>query len=71
MSPDTRHRIRITRDTLIVLAALTLSVYEIVWGGARPSVLVFLGGLLAAPFAVRVDNSRRANKKEQPDAADS
>jgi hypothetical protein len=70
MSPDSRRKIRITRDALIVLVALGLSVYEIVWGGARPSVLVFLGGLLAAPFAVRVDEARRANKKEQSDATD-
>lgn len=67
MSPDSRRKVKIARDTFIVFVALALSVYEVVWGGARPSVLVFLGSLLTAPLALRADESRRASKEQKND----
>lgn len=64
----TRRQFRLlTRDTLIVLVALGLLIYEVGWGGARPPVLLLLGGLLGLPAALRVDEARRIEKKEPSD----
>jgi hypothetical protein len=54
-------RLRLSRDATIVATALALATYEIVLGGARPSVLAFLGGLLLAPVVIRADKARREN----------
>jgi hypothetical protein len=58
----TRQKLGISRDAAIVATALALSVYEVTLGGGRASVLAFLGGLLVAPVALRVDQARREAK---------
>ena len=48
----------LARDTLVVLVALGLLIYEVVWGGGRPAILTTLGGLLLSPLLMRVDKVR-------------
>lgn len=67
MTPSANRRMRITRDMLITCVALILLVYEVRWGGARPAVLTILGVLLGAPLAIRADEARRSEKRDQPD----
>lgn len=52
-------RLRVTRDGAILTFALSAGAYEITLGGARPSVLTFLSGLLLSPLALRFDEARR------------
>lgn len=61
MPPRKRSR-RITRDGAILTFALCAGAYEIVLGGARPSVLTFISGLLLSPLALRFDESRREKR---------
>ena len=60
----------ITRDTVIVGAALGWGTYEIVIGGGRASVLTFIGGILLALLGVRLDAIRRENGHTEDHAAD-
>lgn len=53
------------RDIAIVGFALCASVYEITIGGARPSVLTFLSGLLLSPIVLRADETRRNNRADK------
>lgn len=54
----------ISRDGAIVTFALLAGGYEILAGGARPSVLTFLTGLLLTPVVLRADESRKEREKE-------
>lgn len=54
---------RIGRDTLVVAVALGLAIYEITLGGARPTVLTFIAGLLVSPLVLRVDEARRETQE--------
>jgi hypothetical protein len=56
------HPIRAARDAAILTTAIGLTVYEIVWGGARPEVLAFLGALFVSPLAIRSDQRLRNGK---------
>lgn len=49
----------LARDTLVVVVALGLLVYEVVWGGGRAAVVTALVGLLVSPILMRVDEARR------------
>lgn len=62
-------RLRVTRDTIIVVFALSLSAYEIILGGARPAVLTFLVALLASPLVIRVDEARKPRTERPRDDA--
>lgn len=55
-------RVRVTRDGAIVTFALVLGCYEVILGGARPTVLTFLSGLLLSPLALRFDEARREKR---------
>jgi hypothetical protein len=55
---------KIQRDTIIVTFTLSMAVYEITIGGARPSVFTFLGGLLISPLVLRYEDSRREASDE-------
>ena len=68
----TRRRIRgLARDTFVVIGALGLLVYEVVWGGGRPAVLTTLGGLLLSPLLMRVDKVRSVVARREDDTSDS
>lgn len=56
-------RVRVTRDGAILVFALSMGAYEVIVGGARPSVLAFLSGLLLSPVALRFDEARRQDKR--------
>ena len=58
-APEPKKRQRLTRDVAVVAFSLAFAAYEIVVGGARPSVLTFLGGLLLSPLVLRYDESKR------------
>lgn len=60
-APPSR-RVRVTRDGAILTFALIGGCYEITIGGARPSVLTFLSGLLLSPLALRFDEARREKR---------
>jgi hypothetical protein len=62
-----RGRVRVTRDSLVVVFALGLAVYEIIWGGARPAVLTFLAAMLASPLVMRVDEARKPETEQRND----
>jgi len=49
----------LARDTLVVIVALGLLIYEVVWGGGRAAVVTALVGLLVSPILMRVDEARR------------
>lgn len=59
MTEQGKQKVRLTRDACIVAFALTAAGFEITIGGARPSVLTFLTGLLLTPVVMRADESRR------------
>ena len=69
MVMERTRRLRITRDTFIVMFALSLATYEIILGGARPAVLTFLVALLASPLVIRVDEARRPRTEKPRDDA--
>lgn len=50
---------KIRRDTAIVVFALGMGGFEIMFGGARPSVFTFLGGLILSPLVMRYDEARK------------
>lgn len=52
-------RIKVGRDAAIVAVALGLLVFEIVWGGARPSALTAITSLLLSPLVLRIDEARK------------
>lgn len=59
-------KLRITRDTLIVVVALVWGTWEILHDG-RPAVLTLVGMMLASPIALRVDKlgqKRESNNSE-------
>ena len=58
----------ITRDGVIVVFALLSGGYEIVLGGARPSVLTFLTGLLLTPIVLSADEARKKAKDKKKEA---
>jgi hypothetical protein len=60
----------LARDTLVVIVALGLLVYEVVWGGGRPAILTTLGGLLLSPLLMRVDKVRSVVAARREDDAD-
>lgn len=63
MTQQQRRR-RITRDTVIVTVALGLLVYEVTFGGGRPSVLTAVTSLLLSPLVIRLDEARKTTKPE-------
>lgn len=71
MTPARR---RFNRDVAIAVVGLGLFIYEVVWGGGRPTVLPWIVGLLASPVASRIDELIRKDKKrtdlDEPDQAD-
>lgn len=54
-----RARRRVTRDLAVVVFALGFGGVELMFLGARPSALTFLGGLLLSPLVMRYDEARR------------
>lgn len=50
---------KIRRDTIIVTFTLAMAFVEIMFLGARPSALTFLGGLLISPLVLRYDEARK------------
>lgn len=61
----------LARDTLVVIVALGLLVYEVIWGGGRAAVVTALVGLLLSPVLMRVDEARRRLPVKEDDAGDS
>lgn len=61
--PGPSQRLRVTRDGAILVFALAMGAYEVMLGGARPSALAFLSGLLLSPIALRFDEARREDRK--------
>lgn len=53
-----QRRKRIQRDSAILIFAFAMAGYEIVLGGARPSVLTFITGIFLSPLVLRVDERR-------------
>lgn len=60
----------LARDTLVVVVALGLLVYEVIWGGGRAAVVTALVGLLLSPVLMRVDEARRRLPAKEEDAGD-
>lgn len=60
----------LARDTLVVLVALGLLIYEVVWGGGRAAVVTALVGLLVSPILMRVDEARRKLPAKEEDVGD-
>jgi hypothetical protein len=54
------------RDIVLFAWALGGGFYEITFGGARPSALAFLSGILLSPILMRADEVRRRNNQEAP-----
>lgn len=50
---------KLRRDSIIVVFALGMAGFEIMFGGARPSVFTFLGGLILSPLVMRYDEARK------------
>ena len=59
--------LRITRDTVILALVALWGTYEIGFGGARESVLVLIGGMVAAVLGMRIDNAIRERRREPVD----
>ena len=59
-----RKRRRLQRDSVIVAFTLAMATFEIILGGARPSVFTFLGGLLLSPLMLRYDEARKEEHDE-------
>lgn len=60
----------LARDTLVVMVALGLLIYEVVWGGGRAAVVTALVGLLVSPLLMRVDEARRRLPSSREEDAD-
>lgn len=58
----------VTRDGAIVTFALLAGGFEIVAGGARPSVLTFLTGLLLTPVVLRADVALKKESDKEPES---
>lgn len=61
------HALRITRDTVILILAGVWGTYEIGFGGARESVLILIGGMVAAAAGMRIDDAIRERRREPVD----
>jgi hypothetical protein len=60
-------RFSIKKEGLVLLVALSLGVYEVLYGGGRASVLTFIIALLASPVVMRIDDAReKLRRKEKP-----
>jgi hypothetical protein len=57
----------LTQAGAVAAAAITILLYEVILGGARPQVLSAAVTLLLAPGAIRLDSLRR--KKQDEDGA--
>lgn len=52
---------KVKRDTAILSFAITMAIFEITLGGARPSVLTFLTGVFLSPLILRADEGNKKN----------
>lgn len=55
-------RYRFSRDAAIITVALGLLIYEVMFGGARPSALTAITSLLLSPLVLHIDEARRDRK---------
>lgn len=58
----------LVRDAIIVGFALLVGAYEVVFGGARPTVLTWTAGLLVSPVVLRADALRRRENGKNTNA---
>jgi hypothetical protein len=54
-----QRKARVTRDTAILSFAICAAAFEIVLGGARPSVLTFITGIFFSPLIIRADERQK------------
>lgn len=59
MTEAQRRRMRIGRDTAIVIVALGWGTAELLFLGARPGALAFITSVLVSPLVLRYDEARR------------
>ena len=58
---------RITREAVILALAASWGTYEIPFGGARESVLILIGGMVAAVAGMRIDDAIREKRRDPVD----
>lgn len=63
----TNRAVRITRDMAILALAALWGTYEIGFGGARESVLILIGGMVAAAAGMRIDDAIRERRRDPVD----
>jgi len=59
--------LRIARETVILILAGLWGTYEIGFGGARESVLILIGGMVAAAAGLRIDDAIREKRRDPVD----
>lgn len=59
--------LRIARETVILILAGLWGTYEIGFGGARESVLILIGGMVAAAAGLRIDDAIRERRRDPVD----
>lgn len=63
----TGRAVRVTRDVAILVMAFMWGTYEIGFGGARESVLILIGGMVAAAAGMRIDDAIRERRRDPVD----
>lgn len=63
MAKGRARSIKISRDTILFVTGLCLTIFEAVFrAGDRPTLLLLYAGMMGLPFVLRADEVRRGNK---------